>query len=52
MSYRLAAFRYLLGLAGRLRFLKEEAVPAIRDEADHVCRALHATIDGLGGQRE
>ena len=44
--------RYLLGLAGRLRFFKEEAAPGIQDEADHVCRGLHATIEGLGGQKE
>jgi len=43
--------RYLLVLAARLRYLKEEAF-GIQDEADHVCRGLHATIEGLGGQRE
>jgi len=44
--------RSLLGLAARLRFLKEEEAAGIQDEADHVCRGLHATIESLGGQRE
>jgi len=43
--------RYLLGLAAKLKFLHEEDA-GIHDEADHVCRALKALIDGLGGQRE
>jgi len=40
--------RYLLGLAAKLKFLHEEDA-GIHDEADHVCRALQALIDGLGG---
>jgi len=42
--------RYLLGLAARLKFLKEEHAAGIHDEADHVCRALHALIESLGNQ--
>ncbi len=44
--------RYLLGLGARLRFLKEQDAAGIQDDADHVCRGLHAMIKGLGIQME
>ena len=36
--------RFLLSLASRLGYLPDTHAASVRDDADHVCRALHALI--------
>jgi four helix bundle protein len=41
--------RYLIGLGEKLKFLSGHEAEGLKEEADHLCRALHALIDSIGG---